>query len=221
MSRRVPILIDIFEQCRGEYVFILDGDDCWANSSKVDMQIEALISHPEFKLCFTPAILASGAQLEAKGIECYYSDNRAVMTLDQVIRGDGNFMPTASLCVHRQVFETAPPWFFGYMCVGDYPLQVLASSPNGAIYLPDVTCVYRTEIEGSWTREIFSKIEARMTFEVELLELLRNMHTTLPGHKDAIMSVALNHFNNLCSLSTQNNCLHNIEKGLLILRQIN
>jgi hypothetical protein len=129
-------------------------------------------------------------------------------------------MPSPSLCFRRQVFETAPPWLYGYVCCGDYPLQVLASSKAGALYLPDLTCIYRTSISGSWTTNILTQLEPRLTFEVELLELLLNMHKTLPGNKDAFIAVALNHFGNLFSLSVSNNDFRNVEKAMLILKEI-
>ena len=220
MSRRVPTLLDIIEYCHGEYIFIVEGDDFWVHPNKVDMQIDALRSHPELNICFTPAFVASGTPLEVKGITGYHSETQTTMTLEQVIRGDGSFMPTASLCLRRQLFESMPAWLFGFMCVNDYPIQVLASSPAGAFYLPEVTCVYQINHEGSWTEEIFGKPEARMSFEVEFFEILLNMYNFLPEQRDAIKMVALHHFNTLYTLSINNNSLHNIEKALLILKEI-
>jgi len=219
MQRRVPFYLDIFEQCLGEYLFFLDGDDCWADPDKVDLQIDAMIAYPEQKVCFTPAILASGNEMKAEGVVGRHFDRRAIIALDSVIRGDGGFMPTPSLCFRRQVFETAPPWLYGYICCGDYPLQVLASSQAGALYLPDLTCIYRTNLPGSWTTKIGTQLEPRLTFEVELLELMLNLHKALPGNKDAFMAIALNHYGSLFSLSVSINDYRYVEKALLILKQ--
>ena len=220
VSRRIPFLLDIFEQCRGEYIFLIDGDDCWALTDKIDLQIDALISHPDQKVCFTPAIEASGVDLTVQGVLGQHLDTLGVITLDRVIRGNGGFMPTPSLCFRRQVFETAPGWLFGYICCGDYPLQVLASSPAGAVYLPELTCVSRTNIEGSWTTEVLRKPARRVTFEVEFLELLFNIHQSVPGHKDAIMSVALPVLSDLLAYSINKNDFISIEKALLTLKEI-
>jgi hypothetical protein len=220
MSRKIPIFLDMYEHCLGEYMFVLDGDDCWALDNKVDLQIDVLNSYPQLNVCFTRAIIASGLELKPIGVASQYGDTRAIMTFEQVIRGDGNFMPTASLCFRRKVFESAPLWLSCSLPVGDLPMQVIASYPAGALYLPDVTSIYRTNIEGSWTTDVHDKLEPRLSFEVEFLELLYSINKSFPGNRDAIMSVALKHFANLVSLSVANNNFSSLEKALLILKEI-
>jgi hypothetical protein len=218
-SRRIPVLLDIFEHCRGEYLFLLDGDDFWYLLNKIDLQIDALNCCPDQKICFTPAIVTSGIELNATGVTGRHLDAPAILSLDHVIRGDGEFMPTPSLCFRRQVFESAPPWLFGYVCVGDYPIQTLASYPGGAVYLPEPTSVYRTNVEGSWNARM-NNWQNRLVFEVEFLELLHSLEKSIPGHKDAFRSVAVNHFNNFLSLSINNNDFQRIARALDFLKKL-
>ncbi len=41
------------EQCRGEYVAVLDGDDLWTDPQKLKKQIDFLDNHPEYSMCFS------------------------------------------------------------------------------------------------------------------------------------------------------------------------
>ena len=220
VSRRIPLFLDMFEQCQGEFLFMLDGDDCWASNNKVDLQIDALNANPDINLCFTRAVIAEGAELKPVGVASQYGDTRTVMSFDQVVRGDGDFMPTASLCFRRKVFDSAPLWLSGYIPVGDYPMQVIGSYPAGALYLPDVTSIYRTNIEGAWTTTVYNNLEKRFDLELEMLELFHAINRSFPGHKEAIMAVATKHFVQLLSLSVTHNRFSTLEKALLILKDI-
>ena len=219
-SRGIPFLLDLVESCLGKYVFLLEGDDCWLLQNKIDLQIDALDSRPNLQLCFTPALIFSGGDVEPMGVLARHGPMRKECTLDEVILGDGAFMPTASLCFRRHFFATAPLWLFGRNPCSDYPMQVLASSPAGALYLPEITCGYRTNLEESWTTKTFNHPQKRMIFQTEFLAMLVRLHETLPGHTAAFAQMAYSHFADLFDQSIKNNDFSSLETALHSLKQI-
>ena len=88
-SRGIPFLLDLVESCLGKYVFLLEGDDCWLLQNKIDLQIDALDSRPNLQLCFTPALIFSGGDVEPMGVLARHGPMRKECTLDEVILGDG------------------------------------------------------------------------------------------------------------------------------------
>lgn len=185
MQRKIPFLLDQIERSRGEFIFMTEGDDFWVDPKKIDSQIEALLIYPEINICFTPALIYNASDQNPVGVSANHSNLLNIFPLDKVIASDGHFMPTNSLCFRREVFNSAPNWLYEYIPVGDYPMQVLGSAPNGALYLPQATCAYRQNIMGSWTTRVLHDSSRRMDFEILFLELLIKLHESLPGHKDA------------------------------------
>ncbi|MEO8413532.1 MAG: glycosyltransferase family 2 protein [Ginsengibacter sp.] len=49
-----------FSLCSGEYVFVLEGDDYWIDTLKVQRQVEFLEEHPFHSMCFHPFIMQEG-----------------------------------------------------------------------------------------------------------------------------------------------------------------
>ncbi|MGQ9910245.1 MAG: glycosyltransferase family 2 protein [Candidatus Flexifilum sp.] len=47
----------VYGECQGEYVALIEGDDCWINPRKLQMQVEYLDSHPECVISHHRAIL--------------------------------------------------------------------------------------------------------------------------------------------------------------------
>lgn len=132
----------------GNYIALCEGDDFWIDDKKLKKQLDLLEERKDVDICFSAAYT-----LEPNGkknITANYGENIFVTPLSEVIRQGGAYMPTASLIFRKKValefrknFEKAP--------VGDYYYQILGSISNGAVYLPDITCVYRINALGSWS----------------------------------------------------------------------
>ncbi|HCU0915701.1 TPA: glycosyltransferase, partial [Proteus mirabilis] len=175
--------INAFSFSIGNYIALCEGDDFWVDDKKIKKQVDILEERKDIDICFSAAYT-----LEPDGKEniiARYNKNIFVASLSEVIRQGGAYMPTASLLFRRNVavefkkyFEKAP--------VGDYYYQILGSISNGAVYLPDITCVYRINALGSWSssRLIIDEnklIKELTSHEEHLLKLIK-----LGANKDDI-----------------------------------
>jgi glycosyltransferase involved in cell wall biosynthesis len=218
--RRIPTLLDKLELCRGRYIFWIEGDDFWLSMSKLQIQIDALDQMPDLNICFTPAQIFNGTDIKPGDSLGNHSRHAKIFTLNEVIVGDGGFMPTASLCIRREVYDDAPDWLYGYMPVGDFPMQVLAAMKNGALFLPEFSCAYRMNVNQSWTQTVYNRPEKRLIFELEFLEMLWTMLCHLPDQASAFKELAMAHYKTLQGLSLQFGDWHTHQRGGLLLQKI-
>lgn len=144
--------IRTMESCKGEYIAICEGDDVWTSSKKLQIQYEALNKNKNIDFCFTRAIdldVSTGSSKEYFN----FGTNQKLFNLTEVIRGGGGFAATCTFFIRKEVFDKLPEWFYSSAVVGDYYLQILSSLKGGALYLPEVTAMYRINVPVSWTKE--------------------------------------------------------------------
>ncbi|WP_113719997.1 glycosyltransferase family 2 protein [Aeromonas salmonicida] len=157
-------LLRVFGVAKGDYIAICEGDDYWIDKLKIQKQYDILNSKIGIDLCFTSAY-----KLSVDGmLYDYASSHTLIKTYDlkDIIRGGGGFMPTASLMFKYDVIREIPDWFVSAP-IGDFYLQVWCSLSNGAIFIPDKTCVYRLNSVGSWSNEKFNMSEEKIIDSVK------------------------------------------------------
>lgn len=218
-QRRIPSTLESIERCRGKYFFWAEGDDCWLDENKIDLQVDALEEYKNINLCFTPAYVLSGSNPSPIGVLARHSEKKKIFNLEDVISGDGGFMPTISLCLRREIFNTAPDWLYENLPVLDYPMQVIASAPAGALYLPNITCGYRQHVEGSWTTRIFNNDKKRMGFESDFLKLLVQLNADFPGNRNSFAKIIFSHATALLRLSIEQANFDEMQKAMFYLRK--
>jgi glycosyltransferase involved in cell wall biosynthesis len=204
-QRNIPFRLDIIERCSGEFLFLTDGDDFWIDTKKIDAQINALNNNPHINICFTPAFIFRDGDVNPIGVLGAHGDKPDIISLRNVIEGDGGFMPTNSICIRRGVYDSAPGWFYGNLPVGDYPIQVLGANPNGALYLPTITCGYRQNVKGSWTNTVFNVKKNRIEFEISFIELIIKLSQCIPNQKEAFKKIANEHTASFFKLCVETN----------------
>ena len=172
--------IDVLNRASGEFVAICEGDDYWTDSGKLQKQYDALLRFPEIDLCFHPAREYRNEVFDR--IICDYSTHETILPLQEVIRGGGAYMPTASLLYRRRAILPLSTWFVDYAPVGDTFLQILGSVRGGALYLPQDMSVYRRFTAGSVTR-----VNAINRFSCEVLsKRADSYHAAFSGLRSAL-----------------------------------
>ncbi|GHC16327.1 hypothetical protein GCM10010082_03950 [Kushneria pakistanensis] len=138
---------------RAEYLALCEGDDFWCDEQKLARQYRAMQARPEIAISYHN-VMRRGPDQEHLHIEAHDKRNHErVVHLDELLVHTGDYCPSPSLMLHRDVMERLPEWFYTTAPVGDFYLQVIAAWPAGALYLPDVMAVYRTQAQGSWSQQ--------------------------------------------------------------------
>ncbi|HEM8266253.1 glycosyltransferase family 2 protein [Providencia vermicola] len=171
----------------GEYIALCEGDDYWIDINKIQKQVKCLEENKDINICFT-----SAQKLTHKNnLEEYAKHNvaKTIYSTSNVIRGGGEFMPTASIMVKKTIINTLPEWYH-IAPVGDYFLQIYSSLPNGALYLPQCTACYRINSIGSWTAQRkkinLNKIENEASLYKAIFNTLSNLNIDSSDIKYAI-----------------------------------
>jgi glycosyltransferase involved in cell wall biosynthesis len=152
-SKGNKVSLFTYRAAKGKYIALCEGDDYWIDSLKLQKQISEMEKHPECYISFHPAIRrwVDGSRRDRTfGL---YSDKITIFSTEEVILGEGGFMPTASIVFNRLVIPRIISFFniAKEAPVGDYYVQILGAEHGGALYLSDVMCVYRSGVPGSWS----------------------------------------------------------------------
>lgn len=144
-------LAQVFESCEAPFIAILDGDDYWTDSHKLQQQIDFLQAHPEFSVSAHDAEMFW--QDESRPPTPFSATKPALQRGDQefthadVVR-NGWFLPTASLVFRRRLIQKLPAWFRTVFS-GDYSLLLLLSEAGKVQYTPQVMAHYRIHSRGA------------------------------------------------------------------------
>ncbi|MBB1406064.1 glycosyltransferase family 2 protein [Pseudoalteromonas sp. SG44-5] len=178
------------EQSKGEYIALCEGDDFWVDEYKLEKQLNLLLQHPTIKLCFTAAF-GLFSDKKVKRI-AQYSDATELISVHKVIRGGGDFIPTASIMVAKSVMTNLPKWFCSAP-VGDIFIQIAGAQQYGVLFIPDCTTVYRIESIGSWSSSqkliCENKVKNSISKQVDCFKLLADKSPFKKDFQHAILNL--------------------------------
>ena len=134
------------EECRGDYVALLEGDDYWSDPQKLRRQIEFLDAHPDYATCFhnVRGMVMDGSEPD---FDYCPPNQKPTLTFDDLLAE--NVIPTCSTVFRRGVMRERPDWALK-LRMGDYPLHLLNARYGKAGYLPEMMGVYRVHRGGTW-----------------------------------------------------------------------
>ncbi|MCG7536364.1 glycosyltransferase [Pseudoalteromonas sp. OOF1S-7] len=135
---------------KGDYIAMCEGDDYWDSEDKLEAQYQAMQAHPDVALSFHPAINLYPDGKKTNNVNL--GDEIKLLSFEEVIKGGGGLMATATLMFKRCAMTDLPVYLEGAP-VGDMFIQMVAAAEGGAIYVPGVYSMYRREAENSWSSE--------------------------------------------------------------------
>lgn len=139
--------IETFKASVGQWLAICEGDDYWCDEEKLQKQYDYAISHSGCSLVVHPALVSENNVLSQTSWACM---NKAINQVGDVIRAKGQFSPTGSYFFKREILNVIPLWF-STAPVGDYYMEIFATSLGSCHTIPDAMSVYRINASGSWS----------------------------------------------------------------------
>ena len=153
--------IRTLQNCRGKYVAMIDGDDYWTSSDKLQKQFDALEANSEWGLCFHRAQVVNEKPGESS-YELPGDDVKEKYTLTDILAG--NFMATATVMFRNAHVQEIPDWYYSIR-FGDWPLHVHNACHGDIGFLSETMTVHRIHEQSTFSSKD-DGVKWRLTFEV-------------------------------------------------------
>ena len=152
----------LFPEARGKYIAMCEGDDCWIDPHKLQIQVSYMESHPECSMTFHAAEYETDGKLNWNE---QYPIEECDVPLRDIFYGGGFYCPTASLVFRTEIIKEIPEFRTISKYIGDYPLQLLLASRGTVHFFPQRMCKYRYLAIGAYSTELNnnSSIQIRNT----------------------------------------------------------
>ena len=135
-----------------KYVAFCEGDDYWTDDFKLEKQISLMLDNPNCTLTVHPCYFHK-SETNKKSVGCYKGDDVLRFGSNDILKIPGQFAPTASYVIKRDVVDNLPPWYT--KCpVGDFLIEMYSMKLGYGMYIPDIMCAYRIFSQKSWSDEM-------------------------------------------------------------------
>ena len=131
----------------GEYLALLDGDDYWLTSEKLQTQVDFMDRHPETTVCFHQTIVHDDRAIRP---DWYWTPphQKEFSTLQDICMD--NFITLCSTMFRRRAIADPPEWYIAFP-ITDWPLHILCAERGTIAYLPKAMSVYRYHEGGAYS----------------------------------------------------------------------
>ena len=186
-------LLRILDASRGEILAWCEGDDYWIDRHKLTKQIDAFNRHQNIDLSFHSSYLRNFDSKKLNGPHYIVREMDQIIPIEEVISGDGSFMPSASLLIRKSAINRIPIGMLESAPICDYIFQVYGSLNGGAYYINTPMCVYRRGHPESWSVSI-RDTEKLIKFETAFAELINKMNNDLGSHRSSFTELIYHHY---------------------------
>lgn len=150
-------LIRTLEQCRGRYIALLEGDDVWTSTRKLQKQVTFLEDNPDCTICFHKTEVYIEEKNQIRGV-WPENDPQTITTIEDLIKS--NYIHTCTVMYRNIPLEPMPEQYYK-LGSGDWPLHMRYAQKGKIGFINEVMARYR--IHGSG---VFSRLSMLEKFEV-------------------------------------------------------
>jgi glycosyltransferase involved in cell wall biosynthesis len=137
----------VLAAAHGQYIALLDGDDYWTSSHKLQKQVDLLENHPEYSMCFHRVAMVHDGQSSPVAYRGLLNAKPVIGFWEAV----GSFaIQTCSVVCRNGYFDPLPDWY-RTLKSGDYSLYLILSRHGSIGYLDETMSVYRLHSGGYWS----------------------------------------------------------------------
>ena len=167
MSKGVNIVEEIMmPRARGEFIAFCEGDDCWIDKNKLQMQVEYLDLHPEYSACVHNTFFHH-CERKMKDFPMFVWNKNTDLMFEDILRWSSYGYQTSSLMTRKELVAKTPP--FGYC---EYPLALYLVLSGKIYFMANVMSLYRFRSNKMATRANVlykEKIENEYKETIEML----------------------------------------------------
>ncbi len=178
-------LVDMCNRANSPYIAFCEGDDFWIDEYKLQKQYDYMQAHEDIRMCYTKTeILAP----EDWHLNSYYKhEKNGKMIIPQCTPGFVEkpyyraddfvrvFPNHTSSAFYRWNYDLdIPDWYFQGL-IGDTPMTIMQMGMGKAVYLPDVTSVYRRSDVGVFMNK--SHMDHFAKTRLDYVRLLRGLRS--------------------------------------------
>jgi len=136
-QRGFGFISDLFEQARGKYIALCEGDDYWIDPLKLQKQVDFLEKNDDFAICFHKVKILQEGQI----IDDYITwVPQTISTIVDLAKG--NYIHTPS-CMFRNNTSKTLGANFHDSPLGDYYIHMMNAQYGRIFYIDEVMSIYR------------------------------------------------------------------------------
>ncbi len=136
---------EVFKKCSGKYIAILEGDDFWLDSEKLQKQVDFLESNNDYIICYTRAKSVDEKGKETGKIIPTKKKIKPFSTFEDQLKG--NLIPTLTCVFRAGHFGLIPEFCYQHWC-GDWLLHLFNSQYGKIGFIDEITSAYRQHDKG-------------------------------------------------------------------------
>ena len=141
-----------FSLCSGDLIFVLEGDDYWANPEKLTIISKIMKAESDISMCFHDYQILNHQNILANRIlHTDISDSKFITTKDLI--SDSSIIGNYSVCCYRKELINKIPDSFWENNTNDWGLNMLMGTFGQIRYCSQKMSVYRLHNESLWTGE--------------------------------------------------------------------
>ncbi len=141
-----------FSLCKGDLIFVLEGDDYWINPDKISIISNIMKAETNVSMCFHDyQILDQQKKIKDRDFNTDISNNVYISTEDLI--DDSSIIGNYSVCCYRKEFVNKIPDSFWENNTNDWGLNMLMGTFGQIRYCSQKMSVYRLHNESLWTGE--------------------------------------------------------------------